>query len=109
MTDLDRKEYRGDTEVPYMDTIIALGSGQRFSDGKTEYCVTRAGVANHRAFVEISPPDDDLAATIIREIERNHGTFNAETVGREMGALKKRKAEQDAADQPPARNDADAE
>jgi len=95
MTDSDRKEYRGENEVPYMDTIIALGRGQRFSDGETEYRVTRAGVANHRAFVEISPPDDELAAVIIREIERNHGTFNAETVGREMGTKRKRKAEQD--------------
>ena len=95
MTDSDRKEYRGRNEVPYMDTSIALGSGRRFNDGETEYRVTRAGVANHHAFVEISPPNEELAAAIIREIERNHGTFNAETVGREMGSKRKRKAEQD--------------
>lgn len=92
MEDSNRKEYWGESEVPYMDTSIALGTGQRFSNGETEYLVTRAGVANHHAYVEITPPNDELAATIIREIERKHGTFNAETVGREMAAKMKRKA-----------------
>lgn len=84
MSENDTETYEGDIEVPTIDTAIAGIRGVTF-DVDGEICsLVEAGVRDHRAFVTLSPPSQNLADIILRHIAEGDGTFTLERVAAEL-------------------------